>query len=76
MKAEDPAVVVQWNEAGFNNVPAAPGMRDGIPGQTKDALINVFTNNGGVDIANLHHTMFLFRNNQSVVDCERAMPNW
>ncbi|RUP50380.1 hypothetical protein BC936DRAFT_139428 [Jimgerdemannia flammicorona] len=32
----------------FNNVPGAPGPRDGVAGQTRDALVNTITANGGI----------------------------
>ncbi|CAG8759819.1 15567_t:CDS:2, partial [Gigaspora rosea] len=31
-----PILVFDWNDAGFNDVPTAPGFRNGITGQTKN----------------------------------------
>ncbi|CAG8477275.1 10336_t:CDS:10 [Diversispora eburnea] len=42
---DDPGLVIQWDERGFNDVPTAPGFRNGIRGQTKQVLINHFITN-------------------------------
>jgi hypothetical protein len=34
MTVDDPAIVVQWNAPGFNDVPTTPGCRNGVAGQT------------------------------------------
>ncbi|RHZ87147.1 hypothetical protein Glove_40g179 [Diversispora epigaea] len=48
MNVYDPALIVQWNDNGFNDTRIA-NCRNGIPGQTKQAIINFIVNNGGVD---------------------------
>ncbi|CAB4405297.1 unnamed protein product [Rhizophagus irregularis] len=35
-----PALVIQWNDAGFNDVPASPGNKNGIVGQDRNVIIN------------------------------------
>ena len=37
---EGPALIIVWNDAGFNDVPAVPGCRNGIPGQTMQPLLS------------------------------------
>ncbi|RHZ87174.1 hypothetical protein Glove_40g58 [Diversispora epigaea] len=39
MNVDDPALIVQWNNNGFNDTGIA-NCRNGIPGQTKQAMIN------------------------------------
>ncbi|RUS33793.1 hypothetical protein BC938DRAFT_483891 [Jimgerdemannia flammicorona] len=75
MAVDDPLLIIQWNERGFNNVPGAPGLRDGVAGQTRDSLINIIIANGGVDELGMH-TIFRFRHGQDIVNCDGAMPNW
>ncbi|RHZ87134.1 hypothetical protein Glove_40g73 [Diversispora epigaea] len=48
MNVDDPALIMQWNDNGFNDTRIA-NCRNGIPRQTKQAIINFIVNNGGVD---------------------------
>ncbi|RUO95473.1 hypothetical protein BC936DRAFT_143943 [Jimgerdemannia flammicorona] len=59
MNVEDPLLVILWDDRGFNDVPGAAGMRNGITGQTRDVLVNHIVARGGTDIWNMH-TAFLF----------------
>src|SRR5687768_1960821 len=68
MKMGDPAIVVQWNDPGSNDVPAMPGCRNGITGQTQNAIVTHFTTNGGTDVRGLN-TVFAFRTNEVLGDC-------
>ncbi|CAG8481653.1 8639_t:CDS:2 [Dentiscutata erythropus] len=47
-----PALVFEWNEAGFNDVPNAPGLRNGISGQNKAAIITNLITNGATGYNN------------------------
>ncbi|RUS12484.1 hypothetical protein BC938DRAFT_478885 [Jimgerdemannia flammicorona] len=72
---DDPAIVTAWNSAGFNDVPATPGCRNGVPGQTLAALVAYIVASGGVDAYNLH-LLFMFRTPDMLSSCERGIPNW
>ncbi|CAG8706432.1 9815_t:CDS:2, partial [Funneliformis mosseae] len=75
MKIDDPAIVVQWNDPGFNDVPAMPGCRNGVAGQTLNAIVAHFTANGGTDVLG-QNTVFLFRTNIDLGFCEENLPLW
>ncbi|UZO11605.1 uncharacterized protein OCT59_003165 [Rhizophagus irregularis] len=68
-----PAIVIQWNNGGFNDVPISPNNRNGIAGQNKNAIINFLTANGAV---NYHDTVFLFRDGPALATCEHNLPQW
>ncbi|CAG8514642.1 5216_t:CDS:2 [Funneliformis caledonium] len=68
MIVEDPAIVVKWNDPGFNDVPAIPGCRNGVAGQTLNAIVAHFTANGGFDVQGLN-TVFVFRTNNDLGQC-------
>ncbi|CAG8636053.1 6230_t:CDS:2 [Paraglomus occultum] len=53
-----PALVIQWNPAGFNNDPASPNNRNGVVGQNQDAVINSLQMAGAINYGN---TIFMFR---------------
>ncbi|CAG8730976.1 5772_t:CDS:2 [Dentiscutata erythropus] len=53
-----PAIVIQWNNAGFNDVPTSPNNRNGVIGQDQNAIINFMVANGAT---NYHNTVFMFR---------------
>ncbi len=54
---DKPAIVLEWNDAGFNDVPITPDCRNGIPSQTKMALIvNLMINNA----INYNDIVFVF----------------
>ncbi|RHZ50420.1 hypothetical protein Glove_499g46 [Diversispora epigaea] len=72
---DDPGLIIQWNERGFNDVPNAPGFRNGVPGQTKQALINHFVNNGATNVYDLN-LVFMFENPDKLADCEIIIPVW
>src|SRR4051794_18141893 len=69
MTIDDPAIVVQWNAAGFNDVPAVPGCRNGVAGQTLNAIVTHYTTNRGTNIKGLD-TVFVFRTNNDLGQCE------
>ncbi|GBB95548.1 hypothetical protein RclHR1_02560008 [Rhizophagus clarus] len=75
MTVDDPTIVIQWNDPGFNDVPAMPGCRNGVAGQTKNAIVTVFTTNRGTDIKGLN-TVFLFKTNDDLGQCENNLPQW
>jgi hypothetical protein len=75
MVIDDPAIVVQWNNPGFNDVPAVPGCRNGVAGQTQDAIVTHFTTNRGTDVKGLN-TVFVFRTNDDLGQCENNLPPW
>ncbi|RGB40618.1 hypothetical protein C1646_811216 [Rhizophagus diaphanus] len=68
-----PAIVIQWNDGGFNDVPVSPNNRNGVAGQNKNAIINFLTANGAV---NYHDTVFLFRDGPALATCEHNLPQW
>ncbi|RUS32018.1 hypothetical protein BC938DRAFT_476485 [Jimgerdemannia flammicorona] len=72
---DDPAIAIAWNPAGFNDVPATPGCRNGVPGQTLAALVAYFVASGGVDAHNLN-ILFMFRTPEMLSICEQGIPNW
>lgn len=41
-----PALVIQWNDAGFNDVAASPGNRNGVVGRDRNAIINHLVTGG------------------------------
>ncbi|CAG8626890.1 26378_t:CDS:2 [Dentiscutata erythropus] len=58
-----PALVFEWNEAGFNDVLIAPGFRNGVAGQNKAAIITNLTTNG----ATSHNgVVFTFPNGNAI----------
>ncbi|KAF0445456.1 hypothetical protein F8M41_003169 [Gigaspora margarita] len=63
LKKDMPALVFQWNDAGFNDVPNMPNCRNGIPGQTKAALIANLVANRAV---NWDDTIFTFPNGTAI----------
>ncbi|CAG8592309.1 3562_t:CDS:2 [Ambispora gerdemannii] len=63
-----PLIIIQWNDAGFNDVPAVPNCRNGIPGQTKEAIIaNIVAGNA----TNFDNTVFRFSSCTAVGAWER-----
>ncbi|CAG8460157.1 5155_t:CDS:2 [Ambispora gerdemannii] len=72
-KKNMPALIIQWNDGGFNDVPTVPFCRNGVPGQTKLALIAILVANGAVNHSN---TVFTFPNGQALSTCEQAIPAW
>lgn len=75
MKVEDPAIVIQWNFAGFNDVPVVPGFRNGDLNQSKQVIVTHFKKYGGIDVKNLN-TVFVFKNNNDLGEAENNLPNW
>ncbi|CAG8510800.1 5079_t:CDS:2, partial [Acaulospora morrowiae] len=55
-----PVLVFEWNEAGFNDVPTVPGLRNGIAGQNRVAII---TKNGATSYSNI---IFTFPNGNAI----------
>ena len=68
-----PALVIQWNTAGFNDVPASPNNRNGVAGQNQNAIINSLEMAGAINYSN---TVFVFRESMQISIWERALPNW
>ena len=58
-----PALVFVWNPAGFNNILAAPGFRNGVAGQNLAAIITNLTTNG---VRNYNNVVFTFPNGCSI----------
>ncbi|KAF0445458.1 hypothetical protein F8M41_003169 [Gigaspora margarita] len=73
LKKDMPALVFQWNDAGFNDVPNMPNCRNGIPGQTKAALIANLVANRAV---NWDDTIFTFPNGTAIGIWVNQMPAW
>ena len=71
MKIDDPAIFVQWDANGFNDT-ATPNVRNGVAGQTLQALITYITGSGGINF----NTLFIFRNNMSITQCQGGFPQW
>ena len=72
MKADDPALVIQWNDSVFNTV---NGGRNNIAGQTKGSIINYITSNGGKNVEN-QNTIFMFQTGKDLTDCTYGFPAW
>jgi len=75
MCIDNPAIVIQWNAPGFNDVLAMPGSRNGVAGQTVQAIVAHFTVNRGTDVYG-QNTVFLFRTNDDLGQCENGIPGW
>ena len=58
-----PALVFEWNQAGFNDVPTAPNLRNGIFGQNRAAIINNLMRNGA---KNHNNVIFTFANGTAI----------
>ncbi|CAG8644154.1 8541_t:CDS:2, partial [Ambispora leptoticha] len=58
-----PALLFEWNEAGFNDVPTAPGLRNGIAGQNRVAIITNITTNGATSYNDI---VFTFPNGNAI----------
>ncbi|CAG8668158.1 43557_t:CDS:2, partial [Gigaspora margarita] len=58
-----PAIVFEWNEAGFNDVLTAPGFRNGISGQSKAAIITNLTTNKATSY---NDVVFTFPNGNAI----------
>ncbi|CAG8456841.1 820_t:CDS:2, partial [Funneliformis caledonium] len=58
-----PALVFEWNPAGFNDVATAPGLRNGIVGQSKTTIVTNLTTNGA---KNYNDVVFTFPNGYSI----------
>lgn len=74
MNIDDPAIFVQWNPNGFNDT-ATPNVRNGVAGQTLQALVTYITGSGGVDF-NGQNSLFIFRNNMTISQCQGGFPQW
>jgi len=68
-----PAIIIQWNNAGFNNVPTSPNNRHGVVGQDQNAIVNFLVASGAM---NYNNTIFMFRDPQTLTACEIALPQW
>ncbi|GBB87555.1 hypothetical protein RclHR1_01400008 [Rhizophagus clarus] len=75
MTVEDPAIIIKWNFAGFNNVPAVPGFRNGDLNQSKQNIVAHFKEYGGIDVQNLNN-VFVFKKNNDLGEAENNLPNW
>ncbi|CAG8529286.1 hypothetical protein C2G38_2039143 [Gigaspora rosea] len=65
-----PILVFDWNDAGFNDVPTAPGFRNGITGQTKAAIVENLTANGATNYNNL---VFTFQSGFAIGEWSRQI---
>ncbi|CAG8574147.1 2875_t:CDS:2 [Paraglomus occultum] len=61
---EMPALLFDWNQAGFNDT-NVPNCRNGVAGQTQEAIIAHILANGATDFMNLN-ILFIFRNGQAI----------
>ncbi|CAG8771829.1 20137_t:CDS:1, partial [Racocetra fulgida] len=73
IKKEMPALVFQWNDAGFNDVPATPNCRNGIAGQTKVAFIGILVENGA---KNWNDCVLTFPDGTSIGTWKKVIPAW
>lgn len=48
-----PLLIFDWNNDGFNDVETSPGCRNGVAGQTKEAIIASLTESGAVNHDNI-----------------------
>ncbi|CAB4440856.1 unnamed protein product [Rhizophagus irregularis] len=48
-----PLLTFDWNNDGFNDVETSPGCRNGVAGQTKEAIIASLTESGAVNHDNI-----------------------
>ncbi|RIA79570.1 hypothetical protein C1645_745830 [Glomus cerebriforme] len=74
MKVDDPAIFVKWDANGFNDT-VAQDVRNGVAGQTVKALITYITGSGGMDF-NRQNSLFIFRDNMSITQCQGGFPQW
>ncbi|CAB4406337.1 unnamed protein product [Rhizophagus irregularis] len=74
MNVDDPAILIQWNANGFNDT-AVTNCRNGVPGQTQAAIVNYIVGNGSVNFNGLN-TLFLFKNNLAITNCQYQFPSW
>ncbi|RIA97137.1 hypothetical protein C1645_814531 [Glomus cerebriforme] len=58
-----PILVFEWNEGGFNDVPDAPGLRNGVAGQTKAAIVANLMANGAT---NYNDIIFAFSSGHAI----------
>ncbi|CAB4383307.1 hypothetical protein RhiirA5_366965 [Rhizophagus irregularis] len=58
-----PALVFEWNLAGFNDVATAPGLRNGVANQDKATIIANLTENGATNYNNI---VFTFPNGNAI----------
>ena len=65
-----PALVFDWNPAGFNDVATAPGLRNGVAGQNIGAIITNLTINGA---RNYNNVAFTFPNGSSIGTWKRQI---
>ena len=73
LRTDMPALAFQWNNAGFNDVPATPNCRNGIPGQTREAFIANLVANGAI---NWNSTVFSFPNGTAIGIWVGQIPVW
>ncbi|RGB41011.1 hypothetical protein C1646_686525 [Rhizophagus diaphanus] len=65
-----PALVFDWNPAGFNDVATAPGLRNGVAGQDVNAIITNLTANGATNYNNI---VFTFANGTAIGTWKRQI---
>jgi len=75
MRICNTAIIIKWNDAGFNDVATMPGCRNGVPGQTKAAIIAHIKEGGGANAMNLN-TVFVFRNGHALTKCMISLLPW
>ncbi|KAF0517381.1 hypothetical protein F8M41_016918 [Gigaspora margarita] len=62
---EMPALLFDWNQAGFNDNPNVPNCRNGVAGQTQAAIITNLTAYRANDFMNLN-ILFIFRDGHAI----------
>ncbi|RIB07488.1 hypothetical protein C2G38_2045962 [Gigaspora rosea] len=60
-----PALLFDWNQAGFNDNPNVPNCRNGVAGQTQGAIIANLIANGAIDFMNLN-ILFIFQDGHAI----------
>ncbi|CAG8661838.1 16025_t:CDS:2 [Funneliformis mosseae] len=74
MKVDNSAIFIQWNHQGFNDTTML-NCRNGVYGQTQDAIVTYIVENGGVNFNDMN-TMFLFKENFAIASCQYGFPQW
>ncbi|CAG8465523.1 590_t:CDS:2 [Funneliformis mosseae] len=74
MNVDDTAIFIQWNHQGFNDT-TMPNCRNGVYGQTLDAIVAYIVGSGGVNFYDMN-TLFLFKGNFAIASCQYGFPHW
>jgi hypothetical protein len=58
-------LLFHWNNLGFNDVPASPNLRNGVAGQTQQAIVANLIAHGATDYRN-HGILFIFPSDEAI----------